>query len=172
MIRYLLRILGALTLVAIGAGLQSLRAQGEGSFDGQFRHIGIVVRDVEASAKTFARVFGVTPTPIHTASQPALPSDYRGDPKAFVRTTELRTNNIEIHLLEPMGGGSPWREGLDKHGDGSLQHVSFGVVDLAGTITALERLGGHVTSGSPDSIYAYIEFPQLPFTVELEKVAP
>jgi len=148
-----------------------LRAEPTATLDGYFRHIGIVVRDVDQASKDFATIFGTIPTPIHTAGQPALPKDYRGDPNAFVRTTELRTNNVEIHLLEPQGGASPWRNGLDKHGDRSVQHISFGVTDLRRAISSLEKVGGHVTSGGSDSIYAYIEFPQLPFTIELEKVA-
>lgn len=87
-----------------------------------------------------------------------------------MRTTEIRTNGVEIHLLEPTGGKSPWRDGLERHGDGSVQHLSFGVKDLAGTVKALQKLGGRLTTGSGDSFFAYLEFPNLPFTVELEKV--
>jgi hypothetical protein len=119
----------------------------------------------------FGDAFGVAYTPIHSITAPPPPKGYPGDPQAGVRTTEIRTaNNLEIHLLEPTGGKSPWRDGLERHGDGSMQHVSFGVTDLAAAVAALEKLGGRLTAGAGDSFFAYVELPQLPFTIELEKV--
>ncbi|MEQ1897640.1 MAG: VOC family protein [Vicinamibacterales bacterium] len=171
MTNWILRTAGAVALVALGAGLQSLRAQSAGTFTGSFRHVGFVVKDVDASAPVFARAFGVAHTPIHGITAPPPPKGYPGDPKAGVRTTEIRTaNNLEIHLLEPTGGKSPWRDGLERHGDGTVQHISFGVTDLAAAVGALEKLGGRLTAGAADSFFAYVELPQLPFTIELEKV--
>lgn len=161
----------ALMLVVLGAWLQSLRAQPAGTFTGHFRHVGIVVKDVDTSARVFARAFGVAHTPVHGIVAPPAPKGYPGDPRAGVRTTEIRTaNNLEIHLLQPTGGKSPWRDGLERFGDGSVQHISFGVTDLAAAVGALEKLGGRLTAGAPDSFFAYVELPQLPFTIELEKV--
>ena len=170
MTRWILRAAGALALVALGAGLQSLRAQGASTFNGTFRHVGIVVKDVDTSARHFGQIFGVPYAPIHVAAPGAPPKGYPGDPKAGVRTTEIKTNGVEIHLLQPTGGKSPWRDGLERHGDGSIQHISFGVQDLAGTVAALQKLGGRLTAGAADSFFAYLEFPNLPFTIELEKV--
>ncbi|MGE0394850.1 MAG: VOC family protein [Vicinamibacterales bacterium] len=168
---WIARLLGGVLLVALGAGLESLRAQRASTFDGTFRHIGFVVKDVDASARHFAQAFGATYSPIHAVVAPGpVPRGYDGDPKAGVRTTEIRTNGVEIHLLEPTGGKSPWRDGLERHGDGSVQHLSFGVKDLAGSVTALQKLGGQLTAGAGDGFFAYLEFPNLPFTVELEKV--
>ena len=171
MARWIPRAACALMLVALGAWLQSLRAQPAGTFTGHFRHVGIVVKDVDASARVFARAFGIAHSPIHSIVAPPAPKGYPGDPKAGVRTTEIRTaNNLEIHLLEPTGGKSPWRDGLERSGDGSVQHISFGVTDLAAAVGALEKLGGRLTAGAADSFFAYVELPQLPFTIELEKV--
>lgn len=165
------RAIAAVALMGLGAGLESLRAQKTQTFDGTFRHVGFVVKDVDASARQFAQVFGATYAPIHIAQPPGpVPKGYPGDPKAGVRTTEIRTNGVELHLLEPFGGRSPWRDGLERHGDGSVQHISFGVKDLAGTVATLEKMGGHLTTGAGDSFFAYLEFPNLPFTIELEKV--
>lgn len=165
------RLLAATLLLAAGAGLEHTRAQHRQTFDGTFRHIGIVVKDVDASAKRVGDVFGASYPAIHAVVPPTpVPKGYPGDPKAGVRTTEIKTNGVEIHLLEPTGGKSPWRDGLERHGDGSLQHVSFGVKDIAGTVRALEALGGHVTTGGSDAFFAYVELPGLPFTIELERV--
>jgi hypothetical protein len=170
--RWVSRAVCALALVGLGAALQSMRAQGPATFNGTFRHVGLVVRDVDASAKSLAQVFNASYSPVHSVVPPGpSPKGYPGDPKAGVRTTEMKTNGLEIHLLQPTGGRSPWRDGLERHGDGSLQHISFGVTDLAASVTALEKLGGHLTAGAGDGFFAYVEFAQLPFTIELEKVA-
>ena len=170
--RWTARIIGALALVALGAWLQDLRAQRAGTIDGYFRHIGFVVKDVDTSAKEFARVLGAEYNPIHGTDPGVIvwPKDSSSDRKSGVRTTELKSNGLEIHLLEPTGGASPWRKTLEARGDGALQHISFGVKNLAGTVAALQKLGGRVVVGAGDSFFAYVEFPNLPFIVELEKV--
>ena len=48
--------------------------------------------------------------------------------------------------------------------------MSFGVKDIAGTVAALQKLGGHLTTGGGDTFFAYVELPGLPFTIELERV--
>ncbi len=169
------RLTGALALVGLGIGvgvrLEAARAQRTPTFPGTFRHIGFVVQDVDASARHFAEAFGATYSPVHAVVPPTpVPAGYPGDPKAGVRTTEITTNGVEFHLLEPTGGKSPWRDGLERHGDGSVQHISFGVKDISAAVTALQALGGRLTTGGPVAFFAYLEMPNLPFTIELEKV--
>lgn len=164
------RVVMAIALMGIGAALQSVPAQGRPSFDGRFRHLGFVVRDVEQSAQRFARTFGATPTPIHTLDGVAFPKNAAGRTSTTIKTTEIRTHALEMHLLEPVGGSSPWMDHLQAHGDGSLEHLSFGVTDLAAAVRSLEALGGTVIVGASDSFFAYVAFPGLPFAIELEKV--
>ncbi len=164
----------ALALVATGAGLQSLRTHAQTTkpptINGPFRHLGFVVRDIDEAAARFARVYGATYPPVHTAGGIVYPDDFKGDRNTVIRTTEVRTNGFEFHLLQPIGGASSWRDHLEKYGDSSLQHISFGVADLAGTVKALELLGGKVTTGRADSFFAYVSLPQVPFSIELEKI--
>lgn len=164
------RIVCALVLMAAGAALQAAHAQTrQPTFDGTFRHIGFVVRDVEQAAKDYARLLGSDASPIHTVDRMVWPDDFQGDRKTAIKTTELRGHALEVHLLQPIGGASPWQDHLKQYGE-SLQHISFGVRDLKGAVTLLQGMGGRVTNGGADSFYAYLEFPQLPFTIELEKV--
>jgi hypothetical protein len=163
----------ALALVATGAGLESLRTRAQTTsptINGSFRHLGFVVRDIDQAAGRFAGVFGASYNPVHEAGGLVYPDDFTGDRKTVIRTTEVRTNGFEFHLLQPIGGASSWHDHLEKYGDGSLQHISFGVVDLAGTVKALEKLGGKVTTGRGDSFFAYVALPQVPFSIELEKI--
>jgi hypothetical protein len=159
--------------VVLGATLTSLRAQTAApTIKGSFRHIGFVVTDVDASAAKFAGVFGAAYTPVHSIDKLVFPPDFKGDRRTAIRTTEVRTNGLEFHLLQPIGGASSWQDHLGKYGNGSLHHISFGVTDLAGTVAALKKVGGTVTVGGADSFFAYLEFPQVPFAIELEKVSP
>ena len=160
----------AVVLIVFGAWLQSLRAQTSGTFDGHFRHIGFVVADVDGAAEKFGDAFGLTPAAVRRIDQIPMPQDFRGDPQFFIRTTEIRVNGVELHLLEPGSGSSPWRDHLERVGDGTVQHISFGVTDLSRAVAALETLGGTVTAGAADSFFAYVNMPQLPFAIELEKV--
>lgn len=173
MTTWITRAVIALALIGLGATLESLRAQSQAqpTINGPFRHIGFVVRDVDRAAAQFAGVFGATYSPLHTVDKMVFPADFKGDRKTAIRTTEVRTNGFEFHLLQPIGGASSWHDHLEKYGDGSLHHISFGVVDLAGTVAALQKLGGTVTVGGADSFFAYLQMPQVPFTIELEKVA-
>ena len=160
----------AVALIVLGAWLQSLRAQTSGTFDGHFRHIGFVVEDADGAAAKFGEAFGVTPPAVRRIDEIPMPRAARGDSQLFVRTTEIRTNGVELHVLEPGGGSSPWRDHLERVGDSTVQHISFGVTDLPRAVAALERLGGTVTAGAADSFFAYVDMPQLPFAIELERV--
>src|SRR6185295_8199817 len=109
--KWIARIIGALALVALGAWLQNVRAQRAPTFDGYFRHIGFVVKDVDKTAEVFGRIFGAGYTPIHSTDPKVIvwPKDSASDRNSGVRTTEMKTNSVEIHLLQPTGGASPWR---------------------------------------------------------------
>ena len=160
----------AVALIVLGAWLQSLRAQTSGTFGGHFRHIGFVVADADDAAARFGEAFGVTPPAVRRVDRIPMPLTPGNDAQLFVRTTEIRTNGVELHVLEPGGGSSSWRDHLEQVGDGTVQHISFGVTDLRRAVTALEALGDTVTAGAADSFFAYVDMPQLPFTIELERV--
>lgn len=172
MTRWLVRAAAAVVLMGTGAALHAVYAQPAATFPGTFRHIGFVVKDADAAAAAFTRAFGVTAPPVRSLTGiDAWPDGFTGDRRAGVRTTEIRANGVEMHVLQPLGGKSPWRDDLDRDGDGALQHVSFGVTDLAGAVAALQKLGGTVTAGNPASFFAYVRLPGLPFAIELEKTA-
>jgi methylmalonyl-CoA/ethylmalonyl-CoA epimerase len=166
----LTRLVAATTLVLTGAALHALYAQATApALDLSFRHIGFVVHDAERAHKDFTRILGATSSPLHTVKGMVWPAAFTGDRNTAIKTTEMRGHGLEIHLLQPIGGASPWRDHLEQHGD-SLQHISFGVRDLQGTVRLLQQLGGRVTTGGADTFYAYMKFDSLPFTIELEKI--
>src|SRR5688572_10613794 len=103
------QILGACVLVCAGAGLHALYAQTSPATL-TFRHIGFVVRDVDQAQKEYARLLGMAASPVHTADRMVYPADFTGDRKTAIRTTELRGHGLEVHLLQPIGGASPWQD--------------------------------------------------------------
>lgn len=153
----------------IAGSFQAPQAQVLERFNGAFKHVAFVVRDVQQSAKVYADVFGVDVPQIRNINGIVYPSGYRGDRKAGIKLANLMLNGLQLDLLEPVGGSSPWRDFLDEHGEG-LHHISFGVTGLRNQVAVLERKGGRLTLGEPGvSGYAYVDMkPFLPFTLELE----
>ncbi len=94
--------------------------------------VAIVCRDIEKSAARWAAVLGV-PVPDHFTMPPGLERAmvYRGQPSnTRCKLAFFHLENIQIELIEPLGPGSAWQEGLDANGE-SVHHLAFKVEDLA-----------------------------------------
>jgi len=146
------------------------RAQSSSPFEGaRIAHVGVVVRDPAAVGKMYGQVFGVSvKEPADFPGKIDFPSDFRGDRNAHPRYTFANLSDVGIEILTPVGGASPWREYLEKYGDG-LHHICFSVKDINKAIAHLTSLGGTLElGGSPGVTYAYVNFrQQLGFTIEL-----
>lgn len=93
--------------------------------------VGLVVRDIEASAKKYATLFGVEVPPIIiTAPESEAHTRYQGAPTearaklAFFKMGE----QMSLELIEPIGGPSTWRDFLEQKGEG-VHHLAFRVKD-------------------------------------------
>ena len=124
------------------------------------------MRDVDESIKAWDAVLQAGHTPVREIKQLPFPPSSKADRDTVIRTAEILLNGAELHLLQPIGGANPWRDHLEKHGEGSLQHLAFRTTDVKGTVGALLAMGGTLILGS-DVSSAHIEMPQLPFTIEL-----
>ncbi len=89
--------------------------------------IGIVVRDIEQTAKDYAAFLGVPVPPIGTTdAYEVSQASYHGKPtlsrakQAFFDIGPC----TQIELLEPDGEESTWREFLDTKGEG-VHHIAF-----------------------------------------------
>jgi hypothetical protein len=86
---------------------------------------------------------------------------YRGKPSdGRAKLAFFRLGQVSLELIEPVGAGTSWREGLDRHGE-SVHHIAFQVQDLEGS---LRRLAAQdmplVHRGRYDSdngAYAYVD---------------
>ena len=109
--RTLVAAAGAACLAAAVSGTAGARQAPEGSIE----HIGVVVRDVEASAAAYAALAG-TPAPVIAEG---------AEGGEAVRTARIRLANVDIELIQPVGaGGGAFRAYLDTRGQG-VQHLAL-----------------------------------------------
>ena len=104
--------------------------------------VAIVCRDIEASATRWAAFFDV-PVPKITLTRPGSQRGmlYKGRPSdARVKLAFFKAGQVQIELLEPVGGPSAWRDGLEQNGEG-VHHIGFVVNDLDRSIGALKAMG-------------------------------
>jgi methylmalonyl-CoA/ethylmalonyl-CoA epimerase len=122
--------------------------------------IGLIVRDIEATARAYAALLGVdVPAWSLTGPLEEAHTRYRGEPTAArAKLAFFRLGNLQIELIEPVGGPSTWREFLDTHGEG-VHHIAFTVEGMQEQVAGLEAHGmplaqrGDYTGGR----YAYID---------------
>jgi len=132
-------------------------------------HYGMVVRDVAKTARAVADVFGLELPPIRDTKPVALAKGYDGDPQAYTREAHVRFANITLRIIQPMGGRSPWRDFLEKHGEG-LHHLSIPVPDVDAYAALLLSKGGTRTLGKAGGDYALVDMTDhLAFVIELTK---
>lgn len=134
--------------------------------------IGIIVRDIEKTARDYAEFLGQPLPAINpTGTYDKALTQYYGKPtEARAKLAFLHVNqNLDIELIEPDEHDSIWREFLEKKGEG-VQHIAF-VINGMREITA--RL---VDAGFPLTMkgeyeggrYAYFDaFDKLKVDIEL-----
>src|SRR5262249_52140378 len=102
-----------------------------------------------------------------------FPSDYRGDRAAHPKVATFALNGLSIELLQPVGGPSPWRDHLEKYGEG-LHHFGFtSATGVAETTAFLVSKGGKQVVGGSGFDTSYVDMrTSLGFTIELSKASP
>ncbi len=122
--------------------------------------IGIVVKNIEKTARAYADVFGVeVPPVILTDSVEKAHTQYYDEPSpAQAKLCFFHFGQVAIELIEPVGRPSTWHDFLDAHGDG-VHHIAFQIKGmdeklayLAGKDIPLIQ-GGDYTGGR----YAYAD---------------
>lgn len=106
--------------------------------------VGIIVHDIEKSAREFAEFFGLpVPKWAWTGGFEQAKTSYRGnDSPAKAKLAFMKFGQVEIELIEPDHSPSIWREYLDEHGEG-IQHLAFVISGMKERVAALEK-SGHV----------------------------
>ncbi len=104
--------------------------------------VAVVVRDIEEMARRYAAVFGM-PVPEIIVTAPGLEAQqtYRGVASdARCKLAFFKLGQVELELIEPMGGESTWQEALDKSGEG-FHHIAFWVDGMQQSVDFLRTQG-------------------------------
>ncbi len=91
-------------------------------------HIGIAVRDLEASLKFYRDVLGLKASPVHIVKEQQ------------VKVVFLPLGETKLELLEPAGPESPVARFLDARGEG-VHHIALQVDDIEVKLAELEASG-------------------------------
>ena len=122
--------------------------------------VAIVVRDIEAKARAWARILSL-PMPAIVVTDPVevAQTEYRGQPSpGRAKLAFFQLGQVSLELIEPIGGPSTWQEHLDAHGE-SLHHIAFHIQGMQDKLAYLDGNGiplvqrGEYTGGR----YAYAD---------------
>jgi len=133
--------------------------------------IGIIVKDVEASSKAWAKFLGQEELPEikMSGNSERQPTTFKGIPSdAKVKMAFFKFDNIMLELLEPVGDSSTWNEFLQTNGPG-LHHIAFNVSDMDERIKECEENGISLLQrgGWNTGEYSYLEAKEMGLILEL-----
>jgi len=128
---------------------------------GKVAQIGIIVKDIEKTAKDYAEFLGLPmPQISETDTIEKSQATYRGKPcHATAKLAFLNVGEgIDIELIQPDEKPSTWREFLDEKGEG-IHHIAFWIKDTMGKTKKLETMGMEVvqTGEWGTGRYAYVD---------------
>ena len=138
--------------------------------------VGFIVKDVEATKRTFAEFLGVHVPPTCDGGEFSVtgttvygqPAPEANCKMAFFDVGE----HIQIELIQPNGVKSTWQDFLDEHGEG-IHHIAFNVKNMDEKIKAMEDFAGAKVVqrgkyGDGNGEYTYLDcHDQLKCIVEL-----
>jgi len=133
--------------------------------------VGVIVEDVDRVSRAWADLLGVGVPPARLTDGEALSHiRYRGErTDARAKLAFFDLGQVQLELIEPVGGPSTWREFLDRHGQG-IHHIAFRIKGMDDVIARLEARDvplvqrGDYTGGR----YAYMDgVPRLGAILEL-----
>ncbi len=148
-------------VIGVAASVERLVGQGASAMAPvRPHHVGVIVKDVDATAKRFEEVFGITVPPAKASSYTQWATD-AGPVQWRVKLTSFTLGNLTVELVEPLDSAGPHRAHLDRFGQG-LHHIGFAVPDRAAGFGFLTAQGGTQTSPT------YVDMKELlGMTVEL-----
>lgn len=122
--------------------------------------IGIIVKDIEATSRTFADFFCVDqPEANLTDVVEKAQTEYKGkSTMARAKLAFFDMGSLQLELIEPDKHPSTWREFLDENGEG-VHHIAFVVDDMKEKMKVMQGnempliQKGEYTSGR----YAYMD---------------
>ncbi|MCM5662292.1 methylmalonyl-CoA epimerase [Galbibacter mesophilus] len=102
----------------------------------KIEHLGIAVKNLEASNELFHKLLGVAPYKTEEVASEG------------VRTSFFKTGESKIELLEATDKDSPIAKFLEKKGEG-IHHIAFDVADIQQEVKRLQEEGFVVLNEKP-----------------------
>jgi methylmalonyl-CoA/ethylmalonyl-CoA epimerase len=97
-------------------------------FSLKLHHVGVVVRDIDKAVKRLESL-GIGPFEAPPLPPVRATLYYRGKPSdSKVKILQARVGEINLELFQPVEGEDPWREFLDRKGEG-IHHIAFAADD-------------------------------------------
>jgi methylmalonyl-CoA epimerase len=122
--------------------------------------VAVVVKDIDQARNAWARVLGMKVPDVSVAeSHFSRPTLYKGNPSdAKAKLAFFAMDNLQIELIQPLGGNSTWQEFLDKNGEG-IHHIAFAVKNINGVEKQFELQGMPTVQlgGWDGGAYSYID---------------
>jgi catechol 2,3-dioxygenase-like lactoylglutathione lyase family enzyme len=144
--------------------------------------IGLVVDDLERTARTFCELFGMEMPAVQVPDPDAAPEPtddnytwYRGEYRPTrTKFANLQMGPVTLELLEPYDEPSPWNEFRQKHGQG-VHFIAFTVGGFNRHLDLLEKFGMPTTHKGEYGAgrYAYVESEdRLGVTLGVQELGP
>lgn len=122
--------------------------------------VAIVVKDIDKARIAWAQMLGVKAPDVSVAeSHFSRPTLYMGNPSdAKANLAFFAMDNLQIELIQPLGGKSTWQEFLDKNGEG-IHHIAFQVKNIDGVEKEFALIGMPTVQrgGWDGGAYSYID---------------
>ena len=122
--------------------------------------VAIIVKDIEKASTAWAQLLGVeVPVSSIAEGHSSRPTLYNGSPSdAKAKLAFFVMDNLQIELIQPLGGKSTWQDYMDQYGEG-IHHIAFAVKDIDGMEKKF-MMQGHPTvmrGGWDGGAYSYID---------------
>lgn len=104
-------------------------------------HVGIAVRDLDASIELYETTFGLTVASRET-------NEGQGVREAMLHVAGPPGEASYVQLLEPLAADTPVGKFLAVRGEG-VHHIGYGVVDVAAALAQLEADGVRLVDERP-----------------------
>lgn len=122
--------------------------------------VAVIVKDIDKVRTAWADILGIEPPSVSIAEgHSSRPTKYRGrSSDAKAKLAFITMDNLQIELIQPLGGNSTWQEFLDKNGEG-IHHIAFSVKNIEGVEKQFELKGIPTvqTGGWDGGAYSYID---------------
>jgi 4-hydroxyphenylpyruvate dioxygenase-like putative hemolysin len=125
---------------------------------GSIEQVAYIVEDMEHAIPRYEALFG----PFRVSEQKLPDCTVRGSRVDLEMKMAVNNSSpVEIELIQPVKGSSPWSEHLENHGEG-LHHVRFRVAGIDAKLAELGERGFETLlykRFGPDIAFAYLETP-------------